>query len=179
MTGDMQANRFMGQALIHARMSNSLYFTIIIIIIKFHLVVVFPLCCYCLELQQSYIGRVFYSVPSHTHNFFPLHIFYGDHLCTIILLISWWNMLFEMLFFDFTNTHGGCGSFGFVTLDRLCKSNNWLLTLCVCSLNDRNDVWCVCVFFFLFVSSRHRKKVLKKQGWAQGMTLTSWQITWF
>lgn len=87
MTGDMQANRFMGQALIHARMSNSLYFTIIIIIIKFHLVVVFPLCCYCLELQQSYIGRVFYTVPSHTH-FFPLHIFYGDHLCTIILLIS-------------------------------------------------------------------------------------------
>lgn len=65
-----------------------------------------------------------------------------------------------MLFFDFTNTHGGCRSFGFVTLDRLCKSNNWLLTLCVCSLNDRNYVWCVCVyvFFFLFVSSRHRKK---------------------
>lgn len=54
-----------------------------------------------------------------------------------------------MLFFDFTNTHGGCRSFGFVTLDRLCKSNNWLLTLCVCSLNDRNDVWYVCVFFFL------------------------------
>lgn len=81
-------------------------------------------------------------------------------------------------------THGYCGSFEFVTLDRLCKSNNWLLTLCVCSLNDRNGVWwCgVCVFsFFLSLSSFHcdNEKNAKKEGWAQGMTLTSRQITWF
>lgn len=134
-------------------------------------------CCYCLELQQCLIGRLF-SLSLHCF-FFVLFISFMHHYSVNILME--YGVSNAILRFYRYFTHGYCRSFGFVTLDRLCKSNNWLLTLCVCSLNDRNGVRRWCAFFSLaeFVPLRQQKINAKKEGWAQGMTLTSRQITWF